>query len=147
MLQDLRFGLKLLWKEKGFTLTALATLALCIGANTAIFTVLHAVLLAPLPFAEPERLVSVGNVYPGAGITKSVQVSIPDYFDRKKMTDVFDSVALRTDQGFDAGGDGSPVRLDADLVTPDYFHVLRVEPMMGRPFTAGDRAAHHGRNA
>jgi hypothetical protein len=54
MWQDLRFGLELLWKEKGFTLTALATLALCIGGNAAIFTVLHAVILAPLPFPEPE---------------------------------------------------------------------------------------------
>src|SRR6476661_6094773 len=128
MLHDLRFGLKLLWKEKGFTLTALATLALCIGANTAIFTVLHAVILAPLPFAEPERLVSIGNVYPGAGITKSVQSSIPDYLDRRKMTDVFESVALRVSRGVDAGAEGSPVRLESDQVTPSYFRVLRVTP-------------------
>lgn len=67
MLQDLRFGFKLLWKEKAFTITALLTLALCIGANTAIFTVLHAVILAPLPFAGPDRLVSMGNIYPGVG--------------------------------------------------------------------------------
>jgi len=59
MLQDFRFGLKLLWKEKAFTITALLTLALCIGANTAIFTVLHAVILNPLPFPEPERLVTL----------------------------------------------------------------------------------------
>ena len=62
MLQDLRFGFKLLWKEKAFTITALLTLALCIGANTAIFTVLHAVIMAPLPFPEPDRLVSMGNI-------------------------------------------------------------------------------------
>ena len=93
MLQDLRFGFKLLWKEKAFTVTALLTLALCIGANTAIFTVLHAVILAPLPFAEPDRLVSLGNIYPGVGVTKSIQNSIPDYLDRRQMTDVFDSVA------------------------------------------------------
>jgi hypothetical protein len=61
------FGLKLLWKEKAFTITALLTLALCIGANTAIFTVLHAVILNPLPFPEPGRLVSLYNIYPGAG--------------------------------------------------------------------------------
>ena len=94
MLQDLRFGFKLLWKEKAFTLTALLTLALCIGANTAIFTVLHAVILAPLPFAEPERLVSLGNIYPGVGVVKSAQNSVPDYLDRRKMTDVFESVAM-----------------------------------------------------
>ena len=72
MLQDLRFGFKLLWKEKAFTITALLTLALCIGANTAIFTVLHAVILAPLPFAEPDRLVSMGNIYPGVGVVKNI---------------------------------------------------------------------------
>jgi len=138
MLQDLRFGFKLLWKEKGFTLTALATLALCIGANTAIFTVLHAVILAPLPFAEPERLVTIGNVYPGAGISKSVQSSIPDYLDRRKMTDVFETVALRSSAGYDLGAEGSPVRLDAEQVTPTYFQTLRVAPMLGRNFTDDD---------
>jgi hypothetical protein len=134
MWKDLRFGLKLLWKEKGFTLTALATLALCIGANAAIFTVLHAVILAPLPFPEPERLVSIGNVYPGAGLPKSTQVSVPDYLDRRKMTDVFDSAALRDRAGYDGGPEGSPVRIDADQVTPSYFRVLRATPMMGRVF-------------
>ncbi len=138
MLQDLRFGFKLLWKEKAFTVTALLTLALCIGANTAIFTVLHAVILAPLPFAEPDRLVSLGNIYPGVGVTKSIQNSIPDYLDRRQMTDVFDSVAEYTDAGYDTGPDGSPVRLKADQVTPSYFRVLRAPPMMGRLFTEDD---------
>ena len=93
-------------------MTALLTLALCIGANTAIFTVLHAVILAPLPFAEPERLVSMGNIYPGVGVVKNAQNSIPDYLDRRQMTDVFDSVAEYTDAGYDAGPEGSPVRLE-----------------------------------
>ena len=138
MLQDLRFGFKLLWKEKAFTITALLTLALCIGANTAIFTVLHAVILAPLPFAEPDRLVSMGNVYPGVGVVKNAQNAIPDYLDRRQMTDVFDSVAEYTDTGYDTGAEGSPVRLKADLVTPSYFRVLRAAPMMGRLFTEDD---------
>uniref|UniRef100_Q01YN6 Permease n=1 Tax=Solibacter usitatus (strain Ellin6076) TaxID=234267 RepID=Q01YN6_SOLUE len=138
MFQDLRFGFKLLWKEKAFTVTALLTLALCIGANTAIFSVLHAVILAPLPFPESDRLVAMGNVYPGAGIDKSIQNSIPDYYDRRGMTDVFESVALYIDAGFDAGAEGSPVRLKADLVTPSFFHVLRASPLMGRLFTEDD---------
>jgi len=86
MLQDLRFGFKLLWKEKGFTITALLTLALCIGANTAIFTVLNAVILAPLPFSEPDRLVSMANIYPGVGVTKGGENSIPDYLDRRILS-------------------------------------------------------------
>jgi predicted permease len=138
MLQDLRFGFKLLWKEKAFTITALLTLALCIGANTAIFTVLHAVILAPLPFAEPDRLVSMGNIYPGVGVIKNAQNSIPDYLDRSQMTDVFDSVAEYTDAGYDTGPEGSPVRLKADVVTPSYFRVLRGSPMLGRLFTEDD---------
>src|ERR1017187_2183718 len=138
MLQDLRFGFKLLWKEKAFTITALLTLALCIGANTAIFTVLHAVILAPLPFAEPDRLVSMGNIYPGVGVVKNAQNAIPDYLDRRQMTDVFDSVSEYTDTGYDAGAEGSPVRITADQVTPSYFRVLRALPIMGRLFTEDD---------
>src|SRR6266481_1044887 len=125
MLPDLRFGLKLLWKEKAFTVTAVLTLALCIGANTAIFTILNAVILEPLPFAAPDRLVSIGNVYPGAGVSKPGQSSIPNYLERRQLTGVFDSVALSTGAGFDAGAAGSPVRLDAASVTPSYFQVLR----------------------
>src|SRR5664279_825019 len=138
MFQDLRFGFKLLWKEKAFTITALLTLALCIGANTAIFTVLHAVIMAPLPFPEPDRLVSLGNIYPGVGVVKNSQNSIPDYLDRRQMTDVFDSVAEYTGAGYDAGTEGSPVRLQADSVTPSYFRVLRATPLMGRLFTEDD---------
>src|SRR6476661_3789858 len=138
MLQDLRFGFKLLWKEKAFSVTALLTLALCIGANTAIFTVLNAVILAPLPFAEPARLVSMSNIYPGVGVTKSGENSIPDYLDRRKMTDVFESVAMFKGTGLDAGAEGSPVRVQADEVTPTYFHVLGASPMMGRSFTEDD---------
>jgi predicted permease len=138
MFQDLRFGFKLLWKEKSFTVTALLTLALCIGANTAIFSVLHAVILAPLPFPESDRIVGMGNIYPGVGITKSIQSSVPDYYDRREMTEVFESVALYSEAGFDAGAEGSPVRLKADQVTPSYFHVLRAAPLMGRLFTEDD---------
>lgn len=135
MLQDFRFGLKLLWKEKAFTITALLTLALCIGANTAIFTVLHAVILNPLPFPEPERLVTLYNIYPGVGVTDRGSNGVPDYFDRKQMTDVFDSVAATNSAGFDVGAEGTPVRMDAQTVTPSYFRVLRAPAMLGRTFT------------
>ena len=139
MLQDLRFGLKLLWKEKAFTITALLTLALCIGANTAIFTVLHAVILNPLPFPQPDRLTTMYNIYPG--VIKSQGVgsnSVPDYFDRRELTAVFDSVALTRHSGFDMGSEGSPVRVDGEAVTPSYFKVLRAGPALGRAFTEED---------
>lgn len=138
MFQDLRFGLRLLWKEKAFTLTALVTLALCIGANTAIFTVLNAVVLQPLPFAEPERLVTMYNIYPGVGVTEYGANGVPDYLDRKQMSGVFDSVDLEGHRGYDVGAEGSPQRIDGAYVTPSYFRVLRSAPMLGRAFTEDD---------
>jgi predicted permease len=138
MLQDFRFGLKLLWKEKAFTITALLTLALCIGANTAIFTVLRTVVLEPLAFVEPARLVSVFNIYPGVNVTDNGSNSVPDYFDRKQLTEVFDSVAFTQGAGFDLGAEGSPVHLDAQSVTPSFFRVLRISPALGRAFTEDD---------
>jgi hypothetical protein len=147
MLQDLRFGLKLLAKERAFTLTAMLTLALCIGANTAIFSVLHAVVLNPLPFPEPARLVSMGNIYPGAGLFKSVDNSIPDYLDRRQMTDTFESLGIATSAGYDLGAEGSPVRVEADLITPSYFTVLRASPRAGRLFTEADAVLGNNRFA
>src|SRR6266849_1664145 len=138
MLQDIRYGLKLLWKEKAFALTALATLALCIGANTAIFTVLNAVVLDPLPYPASSRLVTMYNIYPGAGVTDRGANAVPDYLDRKAMTDVFQSVAIYRDNGYDVGAEGSPVRIDGQSVTPEYFHTLGVAPALGRAFTPED---------
>ena len=138
MLQDFRFGLKLLWKEKAFTLTALLTLALCIGANTAIFTVLRTVVLEPLAFAAPDRLVSVFNIYPGIQVTENGSNSVPDYFDRRQLTGIFDPVAFTVGNGFDLGAEGSPVHLEAQSVTPSFFRVLRVSPAIGRAFTEDD---------
>jgi predicted permease len=136
MLQDVKFGLKLLWKERAFSIAALLTLALCIGANTAIFTVLNTVILRALPYPEPEKLVSIYNVYPGVGVSDRGSNGVPDYLDRKKLTDVFSSIALIGNAGYDVGLDGSPQRIDGDYVTPDYFTVLGVQPLLGRVFTA-----------
>ncbi len=138
MLQDFRFGLKLLWKEKAFTITALLTLALCIGANTAIFTVLRTVVLEPLAFTESDRLVSVFNIYPGVQVTENGSNSVPDYFDRRQLTEIFDSIAFSQGNGFDLGSEGSPVHVSAQSVTPSFFHVLRTSPAVGRAFVDDD---------
>jgi predicted permease len=138
MLQDLRFALKLLRKEKAFTLAALATLALCIGANTAIFSVLRAVALEPLHYPEAERLVTIGNAYPGVGLTEGSSNSAPDYFDRRQLTEVFDSVAEGRSPGFDLGAQGAPLRVEGQAVTPSFFRVLRTAPLFGRTFTEQD---------
>jgi len=89
MISDIRVGLRLLWRDKAFTLTAALTLALCIGANTALFSVVHNVLLRPLPVPESDRIVLMGNAYPGAGAVVPGSSSVPDYYDRLRDMDVF----------------------------------------------------------
>jgi predicted permease len=134
LLQDLKFGAKLLLKEKGFTITALFTLALAIGANSAIFTVVNAVLLQPLPFPDSGRLVTLYNRYPGVGIEKASN-GVPDYLDRRKMTGVFEGVALFDTNGYDVGITGSPERIPGMYTTPELFRILRARPLLGRTFT------------
>lgn len=133
LVQDAKFGAKLLIKEKGFSLTALFTLALCIGANAAIFTVIHSVLLRPLPFPAPDQLVVMDNRYPGVGVKRGAN-GVPDYLDRKKEN-VFEDVALVGFSGYDLGMEGSPERVPGLYVTPSFFRLLRASPVLGRAFT------------
>jgi predicted permease len=140
MLQDIRFGLKLLWKQKAFSLAALMTLALCIGANTAVFTILHAVVLNGLPFSDSDRLVTMYNLYPGVGVTDRGSNGVPDYLDRRKLTDVFEEVALIGSRGYDVGQEGATRRIDGEYVTPSYFRVLKTQPLLGRTFTEDEAA-------
>lgn len=135
MLQDIRFGLKLLWKQKAFSLAALLTLALCIGANTAVFTILHAVVLNGLPFPDADRLVTMYNLYPGVGVADRGANGVPDYLDRRKLTDVFEEVALIGGSGYDVGMEGATRRIEGEYVTPSYFRVLKTQPLLGRAFT------------
>ncbi|MFB3826412.1 MAG: ABC transporter permease [Bryobacteraceae bacterium] len=135
MLHDVGFGLKLLWREKGFTATAVITLALCLGANTAIFTVLNPVVLRPLPYPESARLVTMYNVYPGVGASGGGANGVPDYFDRRELKDVFEEVALIGGIGFDVGLEGAPQHIRGEYVTHSYFRVLRTGAALGRTFT------------
>jgi len=132
--RDLKFGLKLLLRERGFTITALLTLALCIGANTAVFTVFRSVLLRPLPHPQPERLVTLYNVYPGVGVHRGAN-GVPDYLDRRQETAVFEEVALYGSSGYDVGADAAPEKLFGIYTTPSLFRLLRVQPLLGRAFT------------
>lgn len=134
MWQDVKLALKLLWTQKAFSLAALLTLALCIGANTAIFTVLDTVVLRGLPFSEADRLVTMYNVYPGVGVERGSN-GVPDYLDRRKLTDVFAEVALIGYSGYDVGQDGSPQRIQGQYVTPSYFRTLGIRPVLGRVFS------------
>ncbi len=130
---DLRVGLRLLWKDKAFTLTAALTLALCIGANTALFSVVHNVLLRPLPVPESDRLLIMENVYPKAGAMTGAS-GVPDYYDRIRETTVFEHLALFTSNNASIDQNGTPTRIRVMNVTPSLFRLLRVPAALGRTF-------------
>jgi predicted permease len=134
LLQDVRYGLKLLLKDRGFSIAALVTLALCIGANTTILSVVDSILLRPLPFPESERVVGLYNSYPNAGAHRG-QNGIPDYFDRMRETSAFEQLAMYRDNGVTVGERGKPERVEAEEVTPSYFRLLRVPAYRGRTFS------------
>ena len=134
MLQDMRFGLRLLWKDRGFAATAILTLALCIGANAAIFAVVNSVLLQPLPVAHSEQLVHMFNAYPGAGVTGG-STGVPDYYDRLRETTVFQEQALYNTRGVTLGGEGEPQRVVAMMGTPSLLRLLQAQPLRGRVFS------------
>jgi putative ABC transport system permease protein len=137
LLQDIKFGLRLLWKQKGFALTTILTLAACIGANATIFSVVNAVLLRPLPFPEADRMVTVNNSYPGAGVERASN-GVPDYFDRKRDIDAFEEIAMYRDRGMTIGQEGRPERVTGFDLTPSLFRVLKAQPFLGRLLNESD---------
>jgi len=116
LLRDVRFGLKLLWKEKAFSVTVLLTLAVCIGANATIFSVINTVLLKPLPYDEPDRLVTAFNSYPGAGVERASNGG-PDFFFRREEVPAFEEVANYQGFGNTVGEAGSTERARSLLVS------------------------------
>lgn len=135
MLTDIRLGLRRLWKDRTFAAASATTLAVCIGANVALFSIVDSVLLRPLPWPGAERIVLLANQYPGAGIGVNSSSGVPDYFDRLRETDVFEAQALYrwASVGIDQGG--SPARAVVMNVTPSFFRVLGVNAALGRTFT------------
>lgn len=133
LVQDLRFATRLLWKERSFAVTTIATLALCLAANTAIFAVVNSVLLRPLPFPESERLVTVFNAYPGAGISRASN-AVPDYFDRRQGVNAFEELAVYRTSGVTIGGEkqGEAERVTSMPVSPSFFRLLRVPARRGQ---------------
>ena len=136
LLADIRLSVRLLTKSPGFTIVAIAALALGIGANAGIFSVVDKVLLQPLPYPEPDRLVRLGRQYPqGEGYSNS----IPKYM-AWRHNDVFSTMALYDQQGpgLNLGTGGRPVQIKGVHVSADYFKVFGVGPRLGRTFTASE---------
>ncbi len=130
----LRHALRSLAKTPGFTATAVATIALCLGANLALFAVVDAVLLRALPFPAPERLAILFNAYPGAGVERSA-ASIANYFERRRALPALASVSVHQGASFIVGDGGSPDRVEAARVSPEFFATLGVPLALGRAFT------------
>lgn len=134
--QSLKFALRLLWKNPGFTAAAIIVMALGIGANTAIFSVVNAVLLRPLPYKDPARLVQLWHVPPQAsfpGMT-TFAVSPANFLDWQRQNEVFEKTALVGGRGFNLTGTGRPEALHASTVTDGFFDVFGVKPIWGRTF-------------
>jgi putative ABC transport system permease protein len=132
LLQDLRYGARLLTKKPGFTVVALIALALGIGANTAIFSVVNAVLLRSLPYKNPDRMIVPVTVNPGKYDRGSV--SYADVVDWGKEDQVFEAVAAFEPWSADLTGSGDPVRVSTASVSEDFFRVTGSEPLLGRTF-------------
>lgn len=131
---DVRLGLRLLWKDKGFTLTAALTLALCIGANTALFSVVRNVLLKPLPMPGSERMLLMSNAYPKAGADGLGSSGIPDYYDRLRDVTVFEEQAVFNTRNVSIDQNGTPTRALAMVATPSLFRLVKASPQIGRIF-------------
>ena len=134
MFSDLKYALRSLRQSPGFTVIAVATLALCIGANSAIFSVVHAILLKPYPWPDSDKLVYAYNSYPLIGL-QNAGVSIPDYLDRRAGVSGFADTAMFTTRSFNLASDGEPERIIGLRATPSLFTTLQSSAMLGRVFT------------
>ncbi len=134
MVQDLRFAIRLLLKDRSFTITALLTLILCLGANTAMFGIVRSVLMKPLPFPDPDRIVLLYNSYPEAGAPR-VGAAVPDYFDRLEAVPALDQQALFQNGRMTYGDENGAESLNILGVTPSFFRMVHAQPVIGRIFT------------
>ena len=135
LLQDLRYALRTLLKSPGFTIVAIATLAIGIGANAAIFSFIDGVLLKPLPYAEPDRILRVLEKPPGGGRNG---ISTLNYLDWQKGNTVFEFMAAQTGGSVTLTGVDEPVQFRGARVSPHYFDIFGIRPPLGRTFTAAE---------
>ncbi len=138
LLQDTRFGLRMLRKSPGFTTVALLTLALGIGANTAIFSAVYAILLRPLPYHDPARIVVLHETTPKVG---TVSVSYPNFLDWRAQNHTFSRMTAVGSRSFNLAGVNQPEIVSGETVSPDFLAMLGVRPILGRDFDASEEKA------
>ena len=135
MLQDFRFALRTFWKSPGFTMVAILALALGIGANAALFSVINTVLLKPLPYPHPERMVEIFETFLPSGYGS---VSTPNFLDWRKQNQAFDHLEACTFSSLNLQSNGEPERIPSVLATAGIFDMLGVKPILGRTFLADE---------
>jgi predicted permease len=133
LLKDLRFGIRMMTRSPGFTLVAIITIALGIGANTAIFSVVNTVLLRPLPYEEPDRLMVI---WENQEQVDQESPSVPDFLDWRERNQSFEEMALARRDSVNLTQSGEPERLLVRQVTADFFSTLGVTPHLGRSFSS-----------
>src|ERR1700682_2505786 len=139
-LRELSYAARLLRKTPGFTATALLTLAVCLGANLTIFAVVDSILLRPLPFPAPDRLVTVFNTYPKAGVLRDGS-STTNYYERRGQIPAFSDLAIYSEGAAIVGETGATERVPFMRVSPEFFSTLGANPAIGRSFTDAEMAS------
>jgi putative ABC transport system permease protein len=137
MTQELRYALRVLLKSPTFTIVAIATLALGIGANTAVLSLVNGLLIKPLPYHAPQKLVLLFEQFKAQGLDR-IPVSPPEFLDYKRQTTCFDGLAVFDYGGFNLTGGDVPERVAGSLVSPNVFQLLGVEPIKGRVFAESE---------
>jgi putative ABC transport system permease protein len=140
LLQDIHYGIRMLLKQPGFTAIAVITLALGIGVNTSIFSVVNAVLLTPLPYEESERLMALWESQPKNNL-KQQPVSLPNFNDWREQSQSFEQIAAYRNFAFTLTGDGEPERINGARVSTNFFELLKLKPVAGRSFMESDGRA------
>src|SRR5438105_10402177 len=131
LFKDIRYNIRSLLKRPGFTATAVVTLTLGIGANTAIFSVVNTLLLRPLPFTDPHRLVQVWEANFKRG-QNTMDVSYPNFADWRDQNQVFEQIAAYSDKTFNLTGTAEPEQIQGEIVSPSLFPLLGIRPVLGR---------------
>ena len=135
LVQDIRYGLRVLSKNPGFTAVAVLTLALATGAATAIFSVVYGVLLRPLPYADSNRIMALSEVNPTGGWSRLADPNFDDFRDQNRS---FQSIAKYNDNIASVSGASRPTRTTVASTSPDFLKVFAIQPILGRDFTASD---------